>query len=869
MKSLNTYRPPKWAIRFLNWFCHPDMVEDVEGDLMELFDQRVVNSGRKARVKFIIDVLFLFRPGMMKEFKILKGQNQISMFKNYFKIAWRNASRYKGYSMLNLLGLVVGIASSMLILLWINDEESVDQFHINGDSIYQVFRNMNESGGSVRTTQSIPKPLGDLALSEYPEVEDMAWLSWPMDAKFSLDEATYDMRGRLTNPSFLKMFSFNLLIGDPLTALNEPTGLLVSEDFAKQLFGDFWEEKALGTVLEVEDNDNAMITGVFETVGDNSTIQFDWLTSIIPFIQSNRWLEDWCNGAFSTFLKIPDDEKAARVSDKILMEIKDHTKGNPRAGDEELIIHKFTDTYLYSTFKNGAVDGGRIDYVRIMYVVTIFILLFACINFMNLTTARANRRAKEIGVRKVMGAEKGSIRTQFYFEAFFFTTIAMALSILVVLFLLPFFNQLVDKSLLLDFASLSTWYFILSIIISVSLLSGSYPAFVLPKIKTILALKGGLLKHSGAAVGLRRGLVVFQFAISTLLIIGTAVVYKQMSYVLNKDLGLDYERLVSIQMDRRLVNQLETFKTELLRIPEVSSVTATSGNPMNYGRSTSSSDWDGKNPDEGYEVNIMLTDRDFVPTTGVEMLSGRGFSKELADSTGFIINEVMAGMTGYDDPVGKRLSFWGIDGTIIGVVKNFHMQNLHEPIAPLILTCIDDTNSTEVLVKIDRDPGTVLPLIEKTAKNLNEGIEFDYQFLDETYEEQYQSEYTLSTLANIFAIISIIISGLGLLGLASYSADQRAKEIGVRKVHGASVSQILIMLTKDYSKLILLGFIIAVPAGWYLVQGWLEDFEFRTNLGIGLFLMAGLITFLIGFVTVAGKSYHAATLNPVKSLKQE
>ena len=836
---------------------------------MELFDQRMVRSGRRAKINFVIDVLFLFRPGMVKNMEIFKGQNQISMFKNYFKIAWRNALRYKGYSLLNLLGLVVGIATTMLILLWINDEESVDQFHEKGDEIYQVFRNMNESGGRVRTTQSVPKPLGDLVLAEYPEVDDMAWLSWEMDARFQLDDANHTLEGRLASPSFLQMFSFDLILGDQNTALDQLNGVVLSRSAAEQMFGVLWKEKALGTVLKLANNPDVIITGVFENTTDKSTLRFDWLSSTAPFIAANSWIEDWGNGAFSTFITISDPDKVATVSDKILMEIKDHTKGNPRAGDEELIIQKFSETYLHSNFNNGVIDGGRIDYVRIMYIVAIFILLVACINFMNLTTARSNRRAKEIGVRKVMGAEKSSIRTQFYFEAVFFTTTATCLSVIVVYLTIPFFNQLVDKNLSLNFLELNTWYFLVGLVFFVSLLSGSYPAVLLPKINLIMAMKGGLLKQSNLAIGLRKGLVVFQFAISTLLIIGTAVVYKQMGYVLNKDLGLDYENLVSVRLERGLVDQLETYKNELLRIPEISAVTTSSGNPVNYGRSTSSSDWDGKNPDEGYEVNVILTDRDFVPTTGVEIIEGRGFSKDLADSTGFIINEVMAEMIGYDDPVDKRLSFWGVDGRIIGVVKNFHMRNLHEPIAPLIISCMPDSNAAELLIKIDRNAGEVLSQVETISKDLNEGMEFNYNFLIKSYEEQYKSEQTLSTLANIFALISIVISGLGLLGLASYSADQRAKEIGVRKVHGASIAQILLMLTKDYSKLILIGFLIAVPAGWYLVQGWLEDFEFRTNLGMGLFIFAGLITFFIGFITVAGKSYYAATVNPVKSLKEE
>jgi len=868
MSSSSQHIPPKWSTKFLRWFCDPAMIEDVEGDLSELFNERAEQNRSKARLRYFIDVLFLFRPGMVRKVNFFKGQNQISMLLNYVKIAQRNALREKGYTALNLLGLVVGIATSILIFMWIQDEEGVDGFHVNGDEIYQVYRNMRQSTGQVSTSESIPKPFGDLALAEYPEVDDMAWLSWEMDARFQYKDMNITRAGRLANPSFLKMFSFPLILGDKNTALDNWQSAVISKDMAYQLHGEAWKEQSVGTVLKFTDRPDAIVSGVFENIGNDSSIEFDWLAPTSGFISQNDWLEDWGNGAFATFLYISDEDKAAIVSDKMLVEIKDHTVGNPRAGDEELIMQRFSDKYLYSNFNNGVIDGGRIDYVRIMYVVAIFILLVACINFMNLTTARASRRAKEIGVRKVMGAQKASIRTQFFTEAFLFALVATALSLLVVAAVLPSYNYLVSKELALDFMQLETWVFIVSLITIVGLLSGSYPAFILPRLNLILAMKGGV-KQSNSSLLLRKGLVVFQFTISTLLIIGTAVVYKQMGYVLNKDLGIDHENLISVRIGEGLNDQLETLKTELLRIPEISAVTASSGNPINYGRSTSSADWDGKNPDEGYEVNVILTDRDFINTTRVQIKEGRDFSRDLSDSTGFIINEVFAKMTGYDDPVNKRLSFWGIDGTIIGVVKNFHMDNLHQPIAPLIVSCFSSRNSSEVIVRIDENAGLVIPQIERVIKSLEEGVDFQFEFLSTAYEEQYQSERTLSTLANIFAMISIVISGLGLLGLASFSAEQRAKEIGVRKVHGASISQILLLLSKDYSKLIVIGFMLAVPAGWYLTQGWLEDFEFRTNLGVSLFIVSGLITFLIGIITVAGKSYYAAKMNPVKSLRDQ
>lgn len=869
MNGQTQISPPKFPLWFLRLFCSPELLEDVEGDLKELFAIRSSGNKVKANLLFFWDVLLLFRPGIIRQFKLFKGQNNTVMFSNYFKIALRNALRYKGYTSLNLLGLVVGIASSMLILLWVEDEVSINRFHTQGDQIYQVFRNMKQSGGQVNTATSIPKPLGDFVNSTYSEVKDMAQLSWLLNLDIKRENEAVTEAGRFANPAFLTMFSFDVLVGDRNSALNEPNSMLISRSVAEKYFGQDWREEAPGTMVKVENAFDVQITGVFEDPDKHSTLDFDWLISAQAYYAANPWVEDWGNGAFDTYLLIPEEAQVETVADRILMEIKDHTQGNPNAGDEELIIQRFTDTYLYSNFENGVVAGGRIDYVRIMTVVAIFILLVACINFMNLTTARSSRRSKEIGLRKVMGAPRKSIRTQFYFEAMLLTTFAVAISLLCVVLLLPIFNQIVGKSLVLNFMELNTWYFIGGLILTVGILSGTYPAILLPAFSVIQSIKGGVMKQSGFAVLFRKGLVVFQFAISTLLIIGTTVIYKQIDYVLNKDLGINKDNLLAVELKGDLPTRIETYKSELMRLPQVTHVAGASGNPLNYGRSTSSASWEGKNPEEGYEVNVMLTDEDFFSTTGMTILEGRGFSGELQDSTNFVINEVAAKLMGFDDSIGKKLSFWGIDGKIIGVVKNFHMRDLYQPIAPLIVSCYQQFDPPVALIRIDESATAALAAIEEVTEKVNPGQDFEYQFIDQAYAESYANERTMRTLANIFALVSIVISGLGLLGLASYSAEQRSKEIGVRKVHGASVSQVLLLLSKDYGKLIFLAFLLAIPFGYYFTQDWLNQFEFRTNLDMFSFLMAGLIVFILGVAIVAAKSYQAASVNPVKSLKEE
>ncbi|MGB4971467.1 MAG: FtsX-like permease family protein [Cyclobacteriaceae bacterium] len=789
------------------------------------------------------------------------------MLSNYLKIARRNAMLYKGYTFLNLFGLIAGITSSLLILLWINDEVNMNKFHSNGEHIYQLFRNMNQSGGIVSTTRSIPKPAADLIRAEYPEVNQVALFSWQMERTLGEGDKASKIMGHYVTPEFLDVFSFPLLVGNKTTALNDLNAILISKSTAMSHFGTEWQA-ALGKTLLLDKSNEARVTGVFDDPGINSTLEFDWLMPAEHFILNNDWMNDWGNGSFSVFLTIDSEEKARAVAQRVLGEINAHTQGASNAGDETLILQKFEDTYLYSNFDNGVIDGGRIDYVRIMTGVVLLILLIACINFMNLTTARADRRSKEVGLRKVMGAQKTSITAQFFAEAFIFSIIAVMVALVLAYITLPYFNQLVGKQLMIDFSAPLTWMVILGLIAGVGILSGSYPAVVLPSFNIIKSLKGGTIQGRGSAF-VRKGLVVFQFAISIVLIIGTTVIYKQLDYILNKDIGLDKEHLLDVRIEGDSTDQFNAYKNELLNVSQVMAVSGTSGNPVAYSRSTSSANWEGKDPAAGYEVNIILTDEDFITTMGMEMVNGRAFSKEYKDSTNFIINEVAANLMGFDNPIGKNLSFWGINGQIIGVVKNFHMSNLHEPISPLIITCIEPSSSTSMMIRLQGNISEGLEKVEAVTKRLYPSMEFQYRFTDELLEGSYESERTASTLVNIFAGISILISCLGLFGLSAFTAEQRAKEVGIRKVLGSNVWQIVLLLSKEYAALIFVAFIIAIPFGYYLMQDWLNNFEFRTTLQPAMFIYAGLVSLVIGALTVSFKSFAAANVNPVQSLKNE
>ncbi len=865
MKSHGGIVPPMVPLRLLRWFCDPDLLEDVEGDLLELFAARSVSQSKRARLLLARDVLLLFRPGIIRTIRLTI--NRPIMLRNYVLVALRHARKYKGHTFLNLLSLVIGLASCMLILLWVQSEWNVDKFHEKSDRIIRVWRNMHQSGGEILTTRAVPQPFAVSLRNDYPEVDEVTLVGWDNEQLFRKDDLAYYETGKYVSPEFLRIFSFPLLVGDADLALQDISSIIITESLAEKYFGVHWRSvDILQQGLTVGDRQKEFqISGVIADPGDNSSIDFDWLISAQEYIQRNDWVNSWYNGGFRMCFTLREGADLAPLQDKVLQSINENTNYE---ADERIFLNKFSDNYLYSTFENGRPVGGRIQYIRILFMIAIFILVIACINFMNLATARSVRRSREVGVRKVLGAQRGSLRHQFFIESFVLSSLAVLLSLVVVWLVLPFFNHVTEKTLSLNFQDPMLWVGLIGVTLVSGALSGFYPALLLPSFKIISSLKG-TAKPPRHGVRLREGLVVFQFALSILLIIGTLVVSQQMRFILNKDLGLDKDNIIFFGMSREVGSKMELYKNELLSIPGVQSVTATTGNPLDYGRSSGSAQWAGKDPDEVIEINVMSVDEDFVETMKMDMLSGRNFTAELStDTSNYLINEVTAGIMGFDDPIDQDLSLWGQTGKVVGVVKNFHMSSMYEPISPLIIRY--DPNSTYMLfVRIQGDLPNTLSSIETTTEELYPGHPFTYEFLDRDFASAYRSEMTINTVANIFAIISILISCLGLFGLSSYSAEQRSREIGIRKVYGASVTRIVGMLSWGYTKLILLAFLLAAPIAAYLMLNWLNTFEFRTDLKVTVFAAAGLVTLAIGALTVCLKSWQAAMMNPVQTLRDE
>jgi putative ABC transport system permease protein len=858
-------RPPKIPLRFLRWFCNPLLLEDVEGDLLELFEQRALKNPRKARWLFALDVLLLLRPGITKKITLINSLTVTPMLSNDIRTAVRQSFKHKGYTLLNLAGLIAGLASCITILLYVEDELRMDRFHTKSSRIYQVWRNMYQASGEVSTTAGIPQPLEDVLRNEYPEIDDVTLLSWEMEFLFRLDEKRSLEKGHFASPEFFRVFTFPFITGDPATALNDIHSVVISETLAKKYFGDDWKTEALGHSFKIDEGQEFAITGIFKDPGTNSSLKFDWIIPTAGYLQQNDWTKSWYNGGLRIYLTLNEGADITSLRKKVLHEINEHTN---YSADERIYLQLFADNYLNSNFENGVPVGGRIQYVKILSITAVFILVMACINFTNLATARSGRRAKEIGVRKAMGAHRGSLGQQFFVESFLLAAIGVLAALVAVVLALPYFNNITGKSLQLDFGSTRLWLGAGAMIIITGLLSGSYPAILLSSFNAITSLKGKVKSaHTGSR--LRNGLVTLQFSISILLISGTLVITKQMKYILTKNLGLDKENLIMMQMEGALAGKNDVFRTEFQKIPEGKSITFTSGNPIEYYSSTGGAKWDGKDPGQVIEINVLTVDGRFFETMKMDFAEGRGFVNNFStDSACFVINEVLAKIIGFKTSINERLSVWGTEGKIIGVVKDFHMGSMYEPIPPLIIRYAPKDTYT-AFMRTQNNTQKALQKIELLAKKLNPGYPFRYKFLDQEYEQSYQNEIAVSTLVNVFAGVSIFISCLGLFGLSFFSAEQRAKEIGIRKVHGARVWQLVVVLSREYAVLMGIAFVLATPLAYYYMREWLSNFAFKTDLTFSIFVIAGLLAFFVGGLTVSFKSIRAATANPIKTLKEE
>lgn len=774
----------------------------------------------------------------------------------------------KLYSGINVFGLALGMACSLLIGLWVKDELSYNRFLSNAESIHYVRVNFPYNGETV-TNYVTPGPLQEAIAQDVPEVAATTKINFANETLIKVGEKAAKEKGHYASADFFGVFDLPAIYGNPKTALAQTNQIVITQKVAEKYFPN---GLALGKTLQLDNNKFYVVGAVIANLPTTSTLQFDWVVNWKQYQQD--WMKTWGNNSFQTFVRLKPNTTQAQA-EAAMASIYPRSAGkNFETGRP--VLQPITDLHLYGEYKNGQPVGGRIEYVRIFSIVALFILLIACINFMNLSTARSSERAKEVGVRKVVGALRSSLVGQFMSESLIMSLLAVLLALGFVWALLPTFNTLFEKQLTLSAAEPSLWISILGLVLITGILSGSYPAFFLSSLQPIKILKGNgassrLQFGTGPAL-FRRVLVVFQFSLSIFLIVGMLAVGRQMNYLRTKNLGLDRENVVYIPLEGEIAQpkKVEAFRQEVMRKPTVASATTTMSLPVNVQSTSGDLKWAGKDPKQETSVACMFVGGDFMRTMNIKLAAGRDFSIDSpADSANYIINEATARLMGTKSPLGKEVTFWMGKGQIIGVMKDFHLNSLHQAISPLIL-CFDSRNTSYLLVKTRAgQTRQAISDLEQLAKQFNPNYPFNYHFVDEEYENLYRSEQQVNTLVNYFGMLAILISCLGLFALAAFTAEQRTKEIGVRKVLGASVASIVGLLSKDFLKLVIIALVLATPLAWWALGKWLDTFVYRADLTWWIFGLAGTLAVLIAFLTVSYQSIKAALMNPVTSLRSE
>jgi putative ABC transport system permease protein len=864
-------KPPRWANRLLESFGDPNTVEEVQGDLLELYAYWVETIGElRANWRYGVSVLKLLRP-LAKRRPVPDYDSPFflspAMIRNYFKIAWRNLIRNKAFSVINISGLTLGMASSLLIFLWIQDELSIGTQYENSADLYRIMEN-EIADGRIVTDEDTPGILADELKKQFPEVVYAAGFSNPEQHVLTVEEKVTRQTGYFVGADWLAMYSIPLVAGTYINALNSPSSLVISKKIAEIYFGN--PQTALGKSIRFDSGTDYQVTAVFDNLPASSPDKYDFLLNWQKYLKREPWLDQWENAGPGTRLQLRRDANPAVVDAKLKTFLKGRNKDIGPNFNIQLFLQPESEAYLYSNFKNGHRDGGRIEYVRLFIIVAVFLLFIACINFMNLATARSVKRAREVGVRKVVGAKRASLMGQFMGEAMLLTTLALGLAIGLVALLLPVFNQLTEKQLILPFNQPLLWIGLPVLLLVTGALAGSYPALFLSSLKPVLVLKGTLRLGAGAQL-FRRGLVVFQFVLSMLLIIGTVVIYRQLHYIQTKNLGYDRENLIKIQGEGNIAQKFQLFKQDLLQMPGIQSVSHIQTSPLQNGNTTDGVNWVGKDPTAAIQFNNTWVGYDFAKTMKINIIRGRDFSPSFGtDSSNYLINQAAARRIGYKDPVGQPLSFGQKPGTIVGLIEDFHFNSLHNPIRPLIVRLAENWNYDNVLIRTK--PGQTeqaLASVEVLCRKLNPKFPFSYSFVDSDYATLYKSETVVGTLATVFAFLAIFIACLGLFGLAAFTTEQRTKEIGVRKVLGASVYSIATLLSKDFLKLVLVAIVTASPIAWYVMNQWLQNFAYKITISWWVFVLAGSLATGIALLTVSFQSIKAALMNPVKSLRSE
>lgn len=789
------------------------------------------------------------------------------MLQTYFKIAYRNIIKDKAYSIINISGLAIGLASSILILLWVQNELSYDKFHKNAGQIYRVTSNFADSK-TVANSAGMPAGLK----AEMPVVKNTVRLypGFPSILFETGNKKFEEERVFYTDPSFMDVFSFPLIKGDRTTALNQVDGVLITEQTAAKYFG---KENPIGKVLRKDNKENVVVTGVLANVPANSDLQFDIILPIASIAQTNNDLKNniWDNFNFYDYIQLdknfdpsaPNLLKLEKQIDQIFQKHSPKTKATFQ-------LQPLTEIHLAPERLGDSPGHGNAQYVNIFFIIAILILVVACINFMNLATARSARRAKEIGLRKVAGAVRGQLIIQFLSESVFISFLSLLLALVIVCLFLPLFNELANRKLTVDVSDAKLWISLLGIALLTGVISGSYPALFLSGFNPVKVLKGNV-KSMGGNLLFRNALVVMQFMVSIVLLVGTVVIYNQLKFIRDRNPGFEKANLLYIPMSGDIWNKQQALKNELKGNPLTGDFTIITDLPTNLGAWTFNVHWDGKDPRSQTTIPVMGVDEDFTHAFRMKLVAGRSFSRAFkADSNNYMVNEKMLSTMGLNagNAVGKNLTLWGNKGTIIGVVKDFNFKPVQQTIEPLVMP-FNKIGGFVVVRTIPGKTSATIKALTTISQELNPAYPFKFDFLDQDLAKLYKGEQQMGNIFNLFAALGIFISCLGLYGLSAFMAEQRTKEIGVRKVLGASVLNLVYLLSSGITRLILIAIVIAIPLSWYAVNSWLSGFAYHINVGWLVFFTAALAALGIAWITVSYESVKAAIVNPIKSLRTE
>ncbi|MGB3776518.1 MAG: ABC transporter permease [Leeuwenhoekiella sp.] len=785
------------------------------------------------------------------------------MIKNYIKIAWRNLWKRKGYSALNIFGLAIGITCASLILLWVEDEMSFDQGITEKTLVFNVPTNQKYDGEWRTFFIATPGPLANDLKTEIPEITKAARLR-DENFLFSVGDNALNSIGAYADKDVFDIFDLKFIQGSAPSAFKDKNAIVLTQKVADILFNG---QQALGKTIQIDRTKNYVVSGVIEDLPENTTNTFSWLVPFENFTDGKSWTTGYGANFTNTFVKLAPGVDVPSVNEKVKAVLPAKTGDM----DTEAILFSANDWHLRANFKNGKIDGGRIIYIRLFVFIALIILLIACINFMNLSTARSEKRANEVGMRKALGSDRKSLIFQFLTEAIITSALAGFLSVLALLVILPEFNALVDKNISLDLIDPLHILPLLGIVLLCGIIAGLYPAFYLSSFRPIDVLKGSK-RQSGRASFIRKGLVVVQFAVSIIFIISSIIVYQQVQHVKNRNLGLNKNNLIEIPAAKgQLIKNFQPIQNELKASGMVANAGLMNSHILSAGNNTSGINWPGKPADSDILISLRTVTPNLFETAGMQLKKGVGFNPSIAiDSSNVLISESFAQLLGTSEVLGTRLQWEDQEFTVMGVVGDYQYGDMYGSSDPVMF--VHQAEGADYMyvkpvegIAMDK----VLSQIESIIQKQNPGFPFEYQFVDEAFNERFKSEQLIGNLSQIFTILAIVISCLGLFGLSAFTAEQRRKEIGVRKVLGSSVAGIVGLLSKNFILLVLLAIIVAIPLAWYTMHNWLQGFAYRIDISWWVFALSAAGAIIIALLTVSFQAIKAAITNPVKSLRTE